>query len=321
MRIHNIDAGAMPLREHFFVAGASCSVSTNSQAVMDALAGWRSSRDDAHSRSFRLTVLVDTSAERSSDTTPHFRGMHHLVTASFGESELFVFDLSRRTVSGVVSKQAAEDARFWRTLLLPISVGVIGAVIGVVPMHAACVDWRGKGLMIAGASGAGKSTLAVALSRRGFSLVSDDWTYVAQEGGKLTAYGISAPVKLLADAQRLFPELAAFQPAKSLNGEVAFELDAGTVFGSAVRSQSDPRWLVLLERREQTGCEFKRLSGGDMSAFFERSAERLPAQLQQAAVGRSQTIAELAKCDCWSLRYGGAPQVAAEALRGFCEGT
>jgi len=320
MQIHTIDREEMPLRQHFFVAGAICRVSTNSPAIMNALWQWRCSHDAAGVRSFNLDVRVGSLGDRTDHGTPHFRGRDHLVFATFSDRDLFVFDLCRRSVVGFVSKQTAEDRRFWTTLLIPIALGVLGPAIGLVPVHAACLDWNGKGLMIAGASGAGKSTLAVALSQRGFSLLSDDWTYVAQEGPSVTAYGISAPVKLLADAPLFFPELSRFEPAKSLNGEMAFEVDAGWTFGSPVQSQSNPSWLVLLERVAQTGCEMARLVGDNMWTFFERNLERLPATLAETDVRRSETIAELTKKDCWLLRYGGPPQIAAEALRQFCEG-
>jgi HPr Serine kinase C-terminal domain len=320
MRMHTIDRTRMPLSDRLLVAGTVCSVSTNCQEVIDALSVWRCRNGDELGPSFQLNVLVDQCTRRN-DGAPHFRGLEHLVFASFSESELFVFDLSRRTVFGLVSRKTAEDASFWRNLLLPISIGVVGPAIGVVPVHAACVDWKGKGLMIAGASGAGKSTLAVALSQRGFSLVSDDWTYVAQHNGSLTAYGVFAPVKLLADASRLFPQLESFRPAKSLNGEMAFEIDAKSVFAANVRPQSNPRWLVFLERTEEARCRITRIQGETMKAFFEKNIEKLPERLSKTAERRSQTISKLAKTDCWLLRYGGPPQVAAEALRQFCEGT
>lgn len=320
MRTLAFESGDLPLRgQPFFIAGATCVVSTNSRAVIDSLSRWKSPQRPFE-RSFQLNVLVDPSAARTRRTTPHFRGSHHLVFAAFGERELFVFDLLRRSVSGVVSRETAEDGLFWKNLLLPIALGVMGPTIGLVPVHAACLDWKGRGVMITGPSGAGKSTLAVALSQRGFSLVSDDWTYIAHERGQVTAYGISAPVKLLADATHLFPELTRLQPARSLNGEIAFEVDPARVFGSPVRSQSTPSWLVFLERTRQAGCQILPYSRRGTRTFFENSAERLPDQLAEAAARRSEAIAALAKQECWLLRYGGPPQVAAEAISGFCEG-
>lgn len=57
-------------------------------------------------------------------------------------------------------------------------------------VHSALVVRDGLGLLLRGPSGAGKSTLTYACSRRGMTVVSDDWTYAATDGpsGRLAGY-------------------------------------------------------------------------------------------------------------------------------------
>lgn len=55
------------------------------------------------------------------------------------------------------------------------------------PVHMGCVAIGGCGVLIAGASGRGKSDLALRLIDRGARLVSDDYTELRREGGRLTA--------------------------------------------------------------------------------------------------------------------------------------
>lgn len=52
-------------------------------------------------------------------------------------------------------------------------------------LHASCVAIRGRGVLIAGASGSGKSDLALRLIDRGALLVSDDYTELRAEAGRL----------------------------------------------------------------------------------------------------------------------------------------
>jgi hypothetical protein len=52
-------------------------------------------------------------------------------------------------------------------------------VLGLVPLHAACVGRAGRGLLLMGGSGAGKSTLALHCSLSGFDFISEDSTFVA----------------------------------------------------------------------------------------------------------------------------------------------
>jgi serine kinase of HPr protein (carbohydrate metabolism regulator) len=60
-------------------------------------------------------------------------------------------------------------------------------------VHASAVAIGGRGVLIAGASGRGKSDLALRLIDRGAGLVSDDYTVIEAEGGRLFA---SAPATI-----------------------------------------------------------------------------------------------------------------------------
>jgi hypothetical protein len=252
-------------------------------------------------------------------TQTHFRGLHHLVFATIGTHEVFTFDLLRRRVVGAVSTASANDPLFWNSHWLPITVGVMGTTVGVVPLHSACVERDGKGLLLAGVSGAGKSTLSVALARCGFSLISDDWTYISREENELIAHGLSAPVKLLPDAVQHFPELEQRTPKVWFNGELAFEIDPKEICCAHAKPDSRPRWLMFLERTSMAGCDFVPYSTADARDFFESSAERLPDELPEASATRSAMIQEVANCECWRVRSGESPQATAQAISRFCE--
>ena len=54
-------------------------------------------------------------------------------------------------------------------------------------LHASCVAWQGRGVLILGRSGAGKSALALQLMAYGADLVADDRTELQAESDALTA--------------------------------------------------------------------------------------------------------------------------------------
>lgn len=54
-------------------------------------------------------------------------------------------------------------------------------------VHASCVAFEGKGLLLIGPSGSGKSALALHLMSLGASLVSDDQTLIEAVDGRLVA--------------------------------------------------------------------------------------------------------------------------------------
>ena len=55
------------------------------------------------------------------------------------------------------------------------------------PIHATAVAIEGQAVLLLGRSGSGKSDLALRLIDRGAELVSDDYTLLAREGGRLVA--------------------------------------------------------------------------------------------------------------------------------------
>ena len=320
-KLHSINRTALPLRADLSIAGAHCAFATNSEDIISAIEPWRCPSMKPSTQTFEMDVLVDPSmpCERDVKTQTHFRGLHHMVFAAIGNHEVFAFDLLRKHVAAAVSEASAVDSDLWNAHWLPITIGVMGTTVGVVPLHSACLSLKGKGLLIAGASGAGKSTLSVALAHQGFSHISDDWTYISRDAGSLVAHGINAPVKLLPDAVRHFPELRVRTPKMWFNGELAFEIEHDA-FGSLDRAMTvKPHWLIFLERTSSPGCDFSPCSSKVAYQFFESSAERFPDQLPEVSAMRSDMIRSISNCACWRLRSGESPQVTAEAIGKFCE--
>ena len=58
---------------------------------------------------------------------------------------------------------------------------------GLVPLHAACVAYRGRGILLIGNSGAGKSTLALCSMLAGLELLSEDAVFMAPASLLMTA--------------------------------------------------------------------------------------------------------------------------------------
>jgi hypothetical protein len=323
VKLHSVHREALPLRADLSIAGAHCAFATNSEDVFSAVEPWRCSPLAASSRTFEMDVLLDASlsCERDVKTQTHFRGLHHLVFATIGDHEVFTFDLLRKRVVAAVSEASAVDRDLWNAHWLPITVGVMGTTVGVVPLHSACLSRNGKGLLIAGTSGAGKSTLSVALARRDFSHISDDWTYISRDAGSghLVAHGFNAPIKLLPDAVRHFPEFGVRTPKMWFNGELAFEIEHEAICPDDRTLTTRPHWLIFLERSASPGCDFSPCTSAVANEFFESSAERLPDQLPEASAMRSDMIRAVSNCACWRLRTGESPQVTAEAISRFCE--
>jgi hypothetical protein len=307
----------LPFHAEFSVAGSRCMLSTNSCDVLRLSAPWQAVKNPPCARTFQMEIVEDTSLTSHDPGISHFRGCGHLVFVLLEPKSFFCFDLLRRRVTGALSPAAARDSRFWNAQLLPIAIGLLGTTIGIAPLHCACLDHNGNGLLVAGDSGSGKSTLTAALARRGFAVVSDDWTYVSHHAGRLIAHGLFAPIKLLPDTIQFFPELRSKTPKRTLNGELALEVDPANLFQSTVRSSVHPKWLVLLERTSLPGCQFVPCRPEHTIQFFEKNAEKLPHGLPEAASARSQVIKQLSSCQSWILRTGSDPLQTASAIEEF----
>lgn len=306
-------------RTDFRITGSQCYLSTNSYNVLRHAIPWQAAEESDNSPSFQMEIIENPSLDSVAGKRPHFRGVRHLVFVMLEPRSFLGFDLLRRRVIGTLSSAAVRDRSFWNGQLLPITIGLIGTTLGVAPLHCACLDRDDSGLLLAGASGTGKSTLSAALAQRGFAHVSDDWTYLALRQSNLTAYGLSAPIKLLPNSVRYFPELAKCVLKEAMNREIAYEVDPGRVLRSAVKTYSHPKWIMFLERSTVPGCRFIPCRGEYTIEFFENNAERLPEELPLAKSARSEIITSLSRCQTWLLRTGDSPHQTAESINRFLE--
>jgi hypothetical protein len=297
------------LETNIVVAGIRCKVLTNSCCLLELFEEF----PQADGRSWAITLrFYVTDDEPTSPAKPHFRGLNHIVIASFSAVDRFVFDLRRRVLTGSVSRSLANNPAFWKQTLIPICMGVMGPTVGLVPVHCACLSVIGRGVLLAGASGAGKSTLTVAVAKAGAALISDDWTYVSHKDRKLLAHGLRVPVKLLPDAIRYFRELHALEPHVSMNGELAYEFDPAKVMKTTVLDRCFPLQLVFIERSRFN--DFRQMTPELASAYFTTNAERLPEQLPEASKSRHDVLNRLSGLPCYVFRYTGSPQDGAAML-------
>lgn len=310
------DRRALPLRIDFQAAGARCVLSSNSDSVLQIAAQPGRHEGQIGHATFEMEVVVDPARDDAAECGTFFRGIKHLVFAFLPPRSLVTYDLLRRRVHAELSTAAASDPCFWRMLLLPITVGVLGTTVGIAPMHCACLERQGSGLLIAGRSGAGKSTLTAALGRMGYTLLSDDWTYISKRESALIAHGLSAPVKLLTDSARFFPELASLTPASALNGELAYQVNP-EFLGCPATEISSPNWIFFLERTSTSGCRMIPCRSEYARNFFEESAERLPDEIPEAKATRAAVIRALSARPAWIIRTGETPQATAQALDAF----
>jgi len=243
------------------------------------------------------------------------RGVNHLVYAGFDADNSLLIDLRRRLAISRFSAPFAANRDFWLRMIVPLVLGVAGGSLRITALHCACVVKDSHGLVLSGPSGAGKSTLAWALARRGFEFLSDEWTYFSSHEGKLRAWGLPAPLKLLPDAAAFFPELETMQVGPALNGELAYEFDPAEMPTVRRADCCVPRQLVFLARCRNSKLSLEEISLQEAMVCLE---EGLLAEEPSAAESQRTTLRALVGERCALLRHGSSPEALREALEQFC---
>ena len=304
---------ATPLREHYTAAGAVCSFSTNSEALLEAARESFLPVEAAPvSVDFSVRFWVDhNNAPKPPWPKPYVRGLNHLVFAGFDSESSMLADLRTRRVIGRFSAGMAADPSYWKTVIFPILLTIVGGSVGVAELHCSCVAKKQNGLLLVGPGRSGKSTLAVALARAGFGFLADDRTFCSWRKGKLSAWGLATTLKLRSDARAYFGELQGREPTDLQNGEPSFRLDPEFGLGLERVRSCEPRMLVFLERSATPGFCLTPMSAEEAATRLE---EDLVAEMPDATARQMEVIEELAKRPCYLLRYGGLPQNVAEEL-------
>jgi hypothetical protein len=311
---------ALPLTARFMVAGSTWMISSNSEEILAAAQeAFQPAGDGASTTDLWVSIYVDFDVpDQARWSQPRFRALDHLYYAMYGPGDSMLVDQQRRRAVGLFSPSTARDLSYWKRVILPVLLGIASASIGVTPLHCACLMKNGHGLLIGGESEAGKSTLALSLSLNGFAYLSDDWTYFSQSGNEVCAWGLPTPVKLLPDAVKYFPQLAALEPAISQNGELAFEVDPVETFGVSRSLSCEPRWLVFVERTQEPCAVFKPIGSAEAASRLAADLEMLPSRISYQREHQLATIKALVNRDCWVLRHGMTPSSVARELAEFC---
>lgn len=301
------------LCEQFIAAGALCSLSTNSEQILDAA---RSTFQAVNSKlvsvDFRLRFWMDPiDSSRPPWPKPYVRGRDYLVFAAFDESSSMLADLGAHRVIGRFSAGMAADLPHWRAVIFPMLLTIVSASVGIAELHCACVAKNGCGMLLAGPSGAGKSTLACALSQQGFGFLSDDRTFCSIENGEPRVWGLPTPLKLRPGAVQWFDELHKEQLTDTGSGGPAFWIEPERLLGVKRVHKCRPTALLFLERRDAPEFRLTSISSSDV---LSRLNTELMAEPPEAEEKRCETIEKIAELPCWLLQYGGQPHLIAQQI-------
>lgn len=246
--------------------------------------------------------------------SPQFRARDYFAMARFSDADTVWFNLRTRRAYGLFSDETISDEFRWYKDILPTILGILAPVIDVVPVHAACLAKGGAGVLLAGRSGVGKSTLTVTLAQYGYSMLADDWTYLAETENNIGAWSVPVPVKLLPDAIDYFPELTSYSCGQSLNGEIAYEVSPQACFKLSRESSCEIRHIVLLERHKESGVSISPITAEEAIDHLRSEIEPLIGPLSSAHRRQTELLKKLSSAACLRASFNASPQEVARAI-------
>jgi len=189
---------------------------------------------------------------------------------------------------------------------------------GLVPLHAACIGLRGRGLLLMGESGAGKSTLAMLCAAGGMEFLTEDATFVAPES--MLGTGVTNYLHVRKDAlryldDRKFAALIRKAPViRRRSGVKKYEVDLRT---TGLRPAGAPlaiAGIVFLTKRRSRGPLLLPVSPSRCIARLKNVQSYGAAQ-----PGWREFARRARRLPAYELRRGEHPWAAASTLRSLME--
>jgi hypothetical protein len=183
----------------------------------------------------------------------------------------------------------------------------------LVPLHAACIGRRGRGLLLIGPGGSGKSTAALHAALAGFEFSAEDSVFVAPE--KLLAMGVANFLHVRAEGLRFLSRADAQMVRKSpvirrRSGIEKFEVDLRQRRFRLAAAPLELAAVVLLSSQSAGGGRLLR-KAGKASLLSELRAGQSYALHQP---GWKPFAAAISSLPAFELRRGSHPNEAVEAL-------
>jgi hypothetical protein len=236
-------------RKRFYPLGFPVDILSNSEAVLDAAQrSWGSfvQTSDRPPRMLRVGVTDDEAAPLPAP--PVYRGYSNIISIISDSSNYVICELDKGFAYAWVTSSLVREAASFRYFFLEASAYLLVVSAYLAGVHAACVDWQGTGILLAGDSGAGKSSMAYACARAGWTYISDDASYLVRNSDSLEVIGNPYSIRLRESAASLFPEFADSAISSHPFGKKTIEVPISTLAGVKSSCRTNVRAVVFLNR-------------------------------------------------------------------------
>jgi hypothetical protein len=293
----------LPLRSTFYPLGFAVELSTNSPAVIEAAeTSWgRFKQKFAHPPlEVRFGVTKGGNHSSSLPPVPVLRLQGSQLVSIADAHNFFAVDFNIGRAFGWITQATAEAPLYFRHYLLNSAFFSMISALRAGCLHAACVAPLGHGMLLCGNTGAGKSTLAYAGARAGWTLVSDDASFLPLDRDDRLVVGNSHRIRFRSCAVKLFPELEGHPVIPYTAGKPAIELPTAEVPELTTADSAEVENLIFINRNWTSDPELAPLSRETVLPWVKRSLTF--AAINSQAV-QDNAIRRLFDAGVYELRY------------------
>jgi hypothetical protein len=288
----------LPYTARLYPYGFPVEVSSNVREVLDAAHesfGAYAARFDRPP--IQVHVMVGEGSGRL-PPAPVLRGQRHLTMWVSDQENFAMIDRHRRFGYSCVTRATLADRVFFRWHFLDALICILLELNDITSLHAACVAWKGAGVLLYGDSGVGKSTLSYACARRGWTFISDDSSSVVWDGGR-TVIGEPHRFRFRAEVSELFPELSGRIVGRQLESKPTIEvLTADLPICTAAECRVD--YIAFLNRRSGLRARVARIG---QEECLERLRQDMAAFDPDLDARRIAVVESIAQAPAFELHY------------------
>lgn len=235
----------------FYPYGYPARIRSNSALTLDAAEkSWGSYRFRQNEMPLDIRVLLSNSQSAAYVDPPEFRSQGHLLSIVADRENFASLDLNTGFAFGWATEGTARNQEYFRQCLLDVMVYPLLEVRHMVSLHAACVMYRDRGILLAGKSGAGKSSLSYACARSGWTFVSDDTCSFQRNSAKLKVIGRPHVFRFRDPVDHLFSEFAGFKSTIGAFGKPTIEVATRAIRSIRCAEESPVDIILFLNRRD-----------------------------------------------------------------------
>ncbi len=278
-------------------------LASNSPLVLEAAEiSWGSYQNRFNTPPLDVRCMVSDSESPACAEPPVFRSQKHLLSIVADNENFACLDLERAFSFGWVSQKTVESTEYFRQCFLDVMIYPLLEIRYLLTLHAACVLFQGRGVLLTGDSGAGKSSLAYACASRGWTFVSDDASAFFRTATTPEVIGHPHRFRFREPVGELFPEFRGLRSTLRAYGKPTIEIKTACL-PIATASSGPIDFIVFLNRAGFSGGA-PRLIRLDPEDAWKRLLPSVWAVQLPAMHERVEALGRLLDRPFYEIRYG-----------------